>query len=166
MLPEAFTLKDLTQFSQNGNFTRDFSISLKSDSSDCMIVTALARYEGEKEPLIQFTLTSSEAPEKPVYQSHLYTVGRQGEWTRQQWRVPPMFHPSIWAKVEVFIPEGTTLTLSDFHNDYAFGAKPWPESGPRHNAHLGFWGIAPSNSRRAIELAAQCGFSSCIVKYR
>ena len=46
MFPEAFTLKDLTQFSQNGNFTRDFSISLKSDSSDCMIVTALARYEG------------------------------------------------------------------------------------------------------------------------
>ena len=33
----------------------------------------------------------------------------------------------------------------------------------RHNAHLGFWGIAPDNTMPAFELAAICGFPACIV---
>ena len=163
---ENFTIQDIRAYGENGFFSHDFTLTLHSLCSDCMIVTALSRYEGSEAPLISFQLISDEAPENPIYQSHFYSVGRPREWTRQQWRVPPMFHPSVWAKITVTIPAGTRLELADFHNSYSFGAKSWPECGPRHNAHLGFLGIAPSNSRRSLELAAQCGFSSCIVNIK
>ena len=162
MLPETFTVKDIEKLGKDRAFTEGFTLDLSSDCSDCMIVTALSRYYGKEAPTICFFLVEKEK-ECFLYRSHSYAMGREGEWTRQQWRVPPMWHPSLIARIRVEIPKGTRLCLSDFHNHYENGARPWLESGPRHNAHLGFLGAAPSKSRRAVELAAQCGFSSCIV---
>ena len=163
---DSFRIQNIDHLGKNGFFEKSFTLKLHPSCSDCMIITALSRYEGIEAPQIEFSLISNLLPERSVYRSHLYRVGRIGEWTRQQWRVPPAFHPSIHAEITVTIPEGTRLELADFHSSYSFGAKPWPESGPRHNAHLGFLGISPSNSRRALELAAQCGFSSCIVNIK
>ena len=165
MFPELFSVYDVETFGKDRIFTESFSFSLHSDRSDCMIVTAYSRFEGDAAPTVEFCLTDGKF-EKPVYASHAYSMGKKGHWTRQQWRVPPMFHPSLHAEITVTIPKGTKLELADFHNSYSDAAKPWLQSGPRHNAHLGFWGLAPGNTRRSIELAAQCGFSSCIVNVK
>ena len=166
MLSEAFTIKDVERYGKNRRFTEGFTLEIRSECSDCMIVTALSRYFGTLPPTVSFALVDETDPERMLYRSHKYDVGLCEEWTRQQWRVPPMWHPTLYAVITVEIPEGTTLELGDFHNGYSSAVKPWPGSGPRHNAHLGFLGAGPSNSRLALELAAQCGFSSCIVNIK
>ncbi len=161
MLRETFTLQDVESFGKNGCFAASFRFSVKSACGDCMVVTALSRYEGETAPRIRFFLIRDGAKE-PIYESHRYPIGRRGEPTRQQWRVPPMFHPALHAEIEVLIPEGTKLTLTQFGNSYGNPGR-WNDIGVRYNAHLGFRGAAPANTRPAVELAAQCGFSTCII---
>ncbi len=161
MLPETFTLGDLPV--NNGQVTESFTIHVKKEYAPCMTVTSLARFDGSAAPTVQFFLRSEYdySPEKPLYGSHIYKMGKKGEWTRQQWRVPPMIHSSVYCEIQITVPEGTTLLLQDLHNDYGEVARPFV-TGLRHNAHLGFSGMAPSNTLPAFELAAQCGFTTCI----
>ncbi|MBR7165613.1 MAG: hypothetical protein IKD18_04975, partial [Clostridia bacterium] len=90
MLAEFFTLRDLP--AKDGKITESFTLQLKKEYAPCMTVTSLARFEGEAPPTVQFFLRSEydRTPEKPLYGSHVYKIGKKGEWTRQQWRVPPM----------------------------------------------------------------------------
>ncbi|MBR2977405.1 MAG: hypothetical protein IKC50_03920 [Oscillospiraceae bacterium] len=161
MFQEKFTMSGIDRFGKDGCFTDSFRFSVQSACSDCMVVTASSRYEGENAPQIRFFLIRDGAV-KPIYESHLYTIGKQNEWTRQQWRVPPMFHPALHAEIEIIIPEGTKLMLREFHNSYGNPDR-WKDYGVRFNAHLGFTGTAPANSPIAVELAAQSGFSTCII---
>lgn len=159
MMREYFTLSDLS----SKKVTESFTLCLKKEYAPCMIVTALSRYEGEEPPKVQFFLRSEldYSPEKPLYGSHIYRIGKKGEWTRQQWRVPPMIHSSVHCEICVTVPEGTTLIFEDFHNHYDDAVRQ-VETGFRFNAHLGFSGMAPGNTLPAFELAAQCGFTTCI----
>ncbi|MBE6712408.1 MAG: hypothetical protein E7580_02675 [Ruminococcaceae bacterium] len=161
MYPEIFTLKDLPV--KNGKITESFTLYLKREYSECMVVTSLARYEGEVPPTVQFFLRSEldASPEKPFYGSHIYKIGKRDEWTRQQWKIPPMIHPSLHCEICVTVPRGSALIVSDFHNCYNAADRPFV-TGLRFNAHLGFSGMAPSNTLPAFELAAQCGFPTCI----
>ncbi|MBQ3076101.1 MAG: hypothetical protein IJC26_08525 [Clostridia bacterium] len=161
MIPETFHLNDLSL--ENGSVSKSFVLQLKREYSECMLVTSLARFEGELAPTIQFFLRSEKdrSPEKPLYGSHIYKIGKKDEWTRQQWRVPPMIHPSVHCEICVTVPEGTVLHFADFHNHYSADTRAFV-TGLRHNAHLGFSGMAPSNTLPAFELAAQCGFTTCI----
>ena len=161
MYPEKFSLTDVERYATEGVFSESFRFPLKSDCGQCMVVTANSRYEGEAAPQIRFFLIDEKDTEKPIYESFWYTIGRNDCPTRQQWRVPPMFHPALHAEIEVQIPEGTKLYLTDFHNHYADPGR-WNDVGVRFNAHLGYK-IAPLNTRLAVELAAQCGFSTCII---
>ena len=107
MYPEYFTLQDLNQFGKDGCVNASFRLSVQSGCGQCMVVTALSRYEGEIAPRIRFSLIEEGAEDKPFHQSFWYTLGRRNDPTRQQWRVPPMFHPALHAEIEVQIPEGT-----------------------------------------------------------
>ena len=127
----------------------------------CPIVSTLSAYVGEGKPKIRFEITV-EGQDAPLYASHDYRIGKAGEYTRQMWRVPPLFLPNMTLSVCVDIPEGTVLSVKDFGTSHDMGAKDW-NGGPRHNAHLGFWGLAPDNTMPAFELAAACGFPACIV---
>lgn len=133
----------------------------EDNGADCTLVTALCAYEGKAAPKIRFDLTA-EGQDSPFYQSHDYRIGRSGDYTRQTWRVPPLFLPNMALTVCVNIPEGTVLSVKSFGTSHDAGAKDW-NGGPRHNAHLGFWGLAPDNTMPAFELAAACGFPACIV---
>ena len=161
MLPETFQINDVAR--KGNRVTEGFTLCVKRAYSECMIVTSLARYEGETAPTVQFFLRSKldYSPEKPLYGSHVYKIGNKGEWTRQQWRIPPMLHSTVHCEILVTVPEGTTLFLEDFHNHYSASTRAFV-TGLRHNAHLGFSGMAPANTIPAIELAAQCGFTTCI----
>lgn len=73
-----------------------------------------------------------------------------------------MFLPGMKTVISVSIPEGVSLNLRDFTADCGAAVRPYI-GGLRHNAHLGFYGIAPHNTMPALELAAQCGFPACMV---
>ncbi len=124
-------------------------------------VMAYSAYVGETAPKIHFSLTV-EGQEKPLYHSHSYRMGREGDYSLQEWRTPPAFLPSLIFKVEIDIPEGTTLYIKNFTVAHEADTVRWNSDGPRHNAHLGFFSMAPNNTMPAFELAAASGFSSCI----
>ena len=147
----------------NGALTLKKSFSISADNSNlgCGLVTALSSYSGENYPEIRFLLTVN-GQDKPIYESHSYRIGKSGEYTMQQWRVPPAFLTDMTISVCFDIPEGTALYLKNFSIGSDFPAKVC-DTGIRHNAHLGFWGLAPDNTMPALELAAVSGFSSCIV---
>ncbi len=162
-------MKDLSKYGKLADGTLEISESFKlekerGDSSSCTLVSTFSSYVGEKAPKINFQLT---APEQtaPFYQSHFYRVGKNNEFTRQTWRVPPMLLSGMRLTVEVEIPEGTVLHIRDFNMEKSNYVKDW-NGGTRHNAHLGFWGLAPDNTMAAYELAAMSGFPACIVNPR
>lgn len=140
---------------------RSFSVnSLKDKETGCIIIESLSSYSGENAPKISFILTV-DGQSEPIYTSHFYSIGKNEEYTRQSWRIPPMFLPEMMLTVHVEIPNGTVLYVKDFGTTHDIAARMW-NGGLRHNAHLGFWGIAPDNTMPAFELAAACGFPACI----
>ena len=120
----------------------------------------LSSYSGNSAPKIQFSLTAN-GQEKPFYESHTYRVGKKTEYTRREWRMPPAFLPNMTLTLHVEIPEGTELSVKAFGMSYDHPRCDLT-TGLRHNAHLGFWGLAPDNTMPAFELAAACGFPACI----
>ena len=142
--------------------TESFFIEdVRDRSAGCVIVSALASYKGERAPKIQYELTAC-GDESPIYTSHTYRIGKESDYTRQSWRVPPLFLPQLKLTVRVEIPSGTTLLVRDFGTAHDIPSVSL-NGGLRHNAHLGFWGLAPDNTMPAFELAAACGFPACIV---
>ena len=139
---------------------KSFSVSEKGSFAGCALITALSAYKGDGYPEIRFLL-SANGQEKPFYISHSYKIGKSEEYALQQWRVPPTFFADMTLSVCFDIPEGTTLYLKNFSLGSDFPTKVW-EGGLRHNAHLGFWGLAPDNTMPAFELAAVSGFHACI----
>ena len=141
--------------------TKSFSVECECESTaGCTIISILSSYIGIYAPKIQISLTVN-AQERPFYISHMYRIGKVSEYTRNEWRVPPMFLPYMKLTVHIEIPADTELLVK------AFGCVPdHPRcelsAGLRHNAHLGFWGLAPDNTMPAFELAAACGFPACI----
>lgn len=139
----------------NGVFN-SFELSVPNDAScSPMIVSAYAKYiTSGSVPTIQFSMGT-------LFTSISYTIGGNDNFSLKEWRIPPMlFNKDL--KIKVTVPEGCTLTITDFScfKDREYGAR---QSGVMLDAHLGFQGIAPENSMIAFELAAQCGYQSCIV---
>ena len=128
---------------------------------NCLLLSACSKYEGEGAVKIRFEL-SIMGQEKPIYKSHTYRIGKNGEYTQQTWRIPPVLSGESMLKVFFEFSEGAALYIKNFSMAEDSGAKDW-HGGLRHNAHLGFWGIAPNNTMPAFELAAICGFPACIV---
>ena len=142
--------------------TQSFSLSfVRGGSEPCFKVYMLSSYEGTEVPKIRFDLTVK-GQDKPLYQSHNYDASKACEYTRKEWRVPPAYCSEIEISVNITVPEGTVLFVRDFGCAEDSGAREWI-GGMRHNAHLGFWGLAPDNTMPAFELAAACGFPACIV---
>ena len=142
--------------------TKSFHIEMNdSGESECMLVSAFAAYEGSVAPEISFALLV-DGQQEFLYQSHSYVIGKEGEYTQKKWRVPPMFLPQIKTVICINIPDGTVLKIRNMSSRYSAHIKDW-NGGVRHNAHLGFYGIAPNNTMPAFELAAKCGFPACIV---
>ena len=139
-----------------------FSITVEGVvSAKCLEVDSLSCYHGNERPHIEFSLTA-EGQNAPFYTSHSYSIGKEDEYTLQSWRVPPLFLPGMTLKINIDVPNGTTLKLRNFTTDHTASVCDW-NGGPRYNAHLGFWGLAPDNTMPAFELAAACGFPACIV---
>ena len=142
--------------------TDSFSFDYEGErGASCIIFSALSSFMGDGEPRIEFSL-SVKGEEKPFYRSHSYRIGKDNEYTRQSWRTPPVFLPELSLSVKISLPENTALLIRDFGASFDAPSIEW-HGGPRHNAHLGFWGLAPDNTMPAFELAAACGFPSCIV---
>ena len=87
-----------------------------------------ARYDGERPPTISFALGD-------VFKSLEYDFGGRGEYRRRQWRVPPFVDPSATLRVEVAVPEGTTLSIRGFGCQSQAAAPCWNGGGVRLNAH-------------------------------
>ena len=142
--------------------TESFSVAYeREETAGCMLLNALTAYEGEQAPKLQYLLTAGGAA-KPFFRSHAYRMGKPSEYTRQSWRVPPLFLPNMKLTVQVEIPTGTVLRIRDLGTSQDTPTPLW-NGGWRHNAHLGFCGIAPDNTMPAFEMAAACGFPACIV---
>jgi len=111
------------------SFTID---KLHDGSMQCVIVSAMAAYKGEAAPKIYFELSDKDQdtslcpyhlgwinllpydPNRPIYSSHLYRIGKREEYVFQSWRVPPMFFRTLKITMRVEIPEGTTLCIKTF----------------------------------------------------
>ena len=126
-------------------------------ASQPTILRAEARCEGG-EALLTYEMTHF--GEGVVYRSMAYTVGG-GEFTRQEWRLPPSLHGTTITAC-IAVPEGCRLILRSLESAPSDLRVPW-NGGLRLNAHLGFWGLCPDNTMPAFELAAQCGYPACIV---
>ena len=137
-----------------------FTVDVVADDLSCSALPTLftmeARYDGERPPTISFALGD-------VFKSLEYDFGGRGEYRRRQWRVPPFVDPSATLRVEVAVPEGTTLSIRGFGCQSQAAAPCWNGGGVRLNAHLGFWGFAPENTLASIQYAAACGYPACIV---
>lgn len=160
------TFEDLLPFGKFSNgvleIEKSFSVSHTfQKTTGCLILNFMSCYTGENAPKIQFALTA-EGQKKPFYESHFYRIGKNLEFTRQSWRVPPVFLRGITLTVNIQIHNGTILHMKDFAITGDVGAKDWC-CGVRHNAHLGFWGLCPDNTMPAFEMAAECHFRTCIV---
>lgn len=94
--------------------------------------------------------------EKPLYQSHTYTLC--GE---QRLGIPPVLWENILFEVCVDIPVGSMLFVKKFEVSHAEKV-PKADTVLRYNAHLGFLGMAPENTMISFRLAALCGFQACI----
>lgn len=161
-----FAFDDLLSFGKFSDgileIENSFSVSYTSQkTTGCLIVNSMASYMGKDAPKVQFAL-QAEGQEVLFYESHFYRIGKASEYTRQAWRVPPLFLKGMTLTVNIRIPDGTVLYMKEFATSGDIGAKDWC-CGLRHNAHLGFWGLCPDNTMSAFELAAECHFRSCIV---
>ena len=165
-MSQIFSLMELAVFGETLGDALALSKSVvleKKSGGDmrCAKAMSYCSYVGKEAPKICFSLTV-EGQEKPLYRSHSYRLGREGDYSLQEWRTPPAFLPSLVLGVHVDIPEGTTLYVKNFTVAHDADTKKWDGDGPRHNAHLGFFSMAPNNTMVAFELAAASGFSSCI----
>ncbi len=159
-------LLSLIPAAPDGAVTRSFTLTLPEEQTGafCTAVSAYTKYDGEEAPTIRFELyTLQNGEEKSVlYSSGRYETGNSSDFSLKSWRIPPCFDKSLRARILVDIPENSKLYLR------SFAAEPErPDcrifGGPRHNAHLGFYGMAPNNTMHSVELAAACGFPACIV---
>ena len=144
------TFEDMLPFGKFSNgvleIEKSFSVSHTfQKTTGCLILNFMSCYTGENAPKITFALTA-EGQKKPFYESHFYRIGKNLEFTRQSWRVPPVFLRGITLTVNIQIHNGTVLHMKDFVITGDVGAKDWC-CGVRHNAHLGFWGLCPDNTQ-------------------
>ncbi len=142
--------------------TESFSVDKFEESSfKCMKASSIAMFEGENAPKIKFMLTVA-GQDKPLYESHSYTIGSNVDFTLQEWRIPPIFLPEMKLTIKMSIPENCKLKLKSFCLSYENSVL-HKENFIKFNAHLGFLGIAPQNSMPSIEMAALMGYEWCIV---
>ena len=94
--------------------------------------------------------------EKPLYQSHTYTLHG-----KDRIGVPPVLWEDITLELCVQLPAHSTLFVKELTLSHA-QIPPKTDTVLRYNAHLGFLGMAPENTETAFRLAALCGFQSCI----
>ena len=164
---KAFLFDDVKMFGERTGdeitIKNSFEIEIKRAGIDSsVLVSSVAKYSGESAPKVYFSLWV-DGDDKPLYQSYGYSIGRNSEFEMQQWRIPPMFRPDMTTRISIIIPDGTVLKICDMSGVYDDSFQDWNGAGARHNAHLGFYGIAPNNTMPAFELAARCGFPACIV---
>ena len=123
------------------------------ESAACALLSLISVCEGEAALSISLTAAGQK---EPLYLSHAYSLG--GEQTL---RVPPRFLPCMTLGIHFTLAEGARVTVRAL----SLADEPHTPAAPtdvRHNAHLGFWGMAPDNTLPAFRLAADAGFSSCI----
>lgn len=139
---------------------KTFEFEQKSGGQSlCLIVNALAKYEG-KVPHINFELYEASS-ENCLYKSLWYVIGNDKGFLHKSWRVPPMIWRDMSVKVIVKIPEGTTLYIKNFDADFGAPAQRGLP-GTRFNAHLGLTGYIPDNTMESFEMAAAVGYEFCI----
>ena len=161
-----FTFESLIPFGKAAEnaviIENSFALSCCPNSGfSCLVLHAMSAYSGDNAPKIRLSLTAKDQTE-PFYESHDYRIGKKDEFTCQSWRIPPVFLSGMTLTMHIEIPNGTALTIQALSTSHDPGAPDW-HGGPRHNAHLGFWGLAPDNTMPAFELAAASGFPACIV---
>jgi glycerophosphoryl diester phosphodiesterase len=172
-MSKLFQLNDIKEFADQNDrcivLKNDFCFEAIDDGEchECMIVSARSKYVGNAVPYVCFELWINweDAPEELLYKSPDYVIGSPIDFKQQQWRIPPMFDSRLKLRIKFYVPNGTELILSDFHNSYDDKIRDW-NSGIRFNSHLGFYGLAPFNTMTAYELAAKCGYPACIVNPR
>lgn len=140
---------------------KSFTIEVVDCNPQCTILNMVASYSGNEIPTIQFLLFVKEQ-EEALYESQVYSIGKSGEIKCQSWRIPPMMFADMKLKINVTIPDKTVLKVRSISAEHSSEVKRY-DCGMRHNAHLGFFSMAPANTMPAYELAAQCGFPACIV---
>ena len=131
-----------------------------AEPAEPMQVMAECFYEGSEPPMIRFELTAKGQSE-PFYISHSYRMAQSGEYEQKNWRVPPILLSETTLTVRVEIPAETKLYIRNLDVKCCEVVRDKLD-GVRHNAHLGFWGMAPDNTAPAFELAAKSGFAYCI----
>lgn len=159
--------EDLLRYGKSNAGTAEIEKSFSSDiilreGLQSAFVNSESAYFGENAPHIYFDITVNNQ-EEPLYRSHSYIIGDKEAFKAQSWRIPTLFLPDMKLRVNVDIPEGTVLSIRDFDLSDDSCPKNYNNNNLRHNAHLGFWGMAPDNTMPAFELAAKAGFSVCIV---
>lgn len=134
---------------------KNFTLTCIAPASEqILLLRADTHFEGA--PAKIFFRFLQPGREKPLYQSHTYTLHGA-----QQIGIPPVLWEGISLEMHVEIPDGSALFVKDFFVSHT--EKP-PETDTvlQYNAHLGFLGMAPENTEIAFRLAALCGFDACI----
>ena len=158
-MPSVFTLSDLLPHGhvQGGEVRLSSSFTLShvaAPSEQILLFRAETRTEGASAKIFFCWMLPNR--EKPLYQSHTYTLNGV-----QHIGIPPMLWESITLEMHVEIPDGSTLFFKNFDVSHV-QKTPKTDTVMRYNAHLGFLGMAPENTMISFRLAALCGFKHCI----
>ncbi len=158
-MSSVFTFTDLLPHGKEENgeicIKKSFVLTTTAPVSEqIMLLCADTRCEGA--PAKIFFRLLQPGREKPLYQSHTYTLHG-----KKCIGAPPVLWENITLELCVTVPEGSTLFVRDLDLSHA-PKMPKTNTVLRYNAHLGFLGMAPENTGIAFRLAALCGFDTCI----
>lgn len=149
LLPHGCEAKDEIRIKKSFTLTCPAAVS-----EQIMLFCADTRCEGAPAKICFRLLLDGR--EKPLYQSHTYTLDGQSRIG-----IPPVLWEGITFEVCVEIPEESALFVREFDVSHA-PETPKTHTVVRYNAHLGFLGMAPENTDVSFRLAALCGFTHCI----
>lgn len=156
-----FNLKSIANKYATDAHSRLFEDSFSFDVSggvvnENIIISCTAKYStGDSSvPTIQFVVSDAIYT---YYTSPQYTIGALQEESKE-WRIPPVLAGQKLT-VNVTIPEGVSVTMSEFSNRYS-GVVNRATAGYRMNAHIN---IMNFNTLDAFVLEAKLGYPCAIV---
>ena len=149
-----FTYDDIAQFGSDHVFTESFSFTIPyvGDYRN-MLFTALASYtqnDTTEIPYINFYIGSG------LSRTTNYEFGAKNEITPKTWRVVRGIENTSDITVNVVIPNGVTLTIRNFYNEYSDSVAR-SENGIRVYGHRAM-PTTPRDSIHGVTLGAKAGY--------
>lgn len=146
--------------------TYTYNINLDTEKYKPMIIRCSAKYTGDNPPTIKVKKDWL-GPNGTTYGNYYATNafpfgGKNGQYIEKAWRVMPFIDGCRdYITVEITVPENTTLTIKNLHNEFESAITRY-DPGIRLNGHgVGGFG-GPANVMATFNMIHKLGYETCI----